>query len=59
MRKLRGVALSKPQLDGILERAVEMSTGPSDFTVCLAVAREEFQAKHEPEGNVWVLKESK
>lgn len=56
LRKLKGIALAKPQLDAMLDRAVELSAGPHDFPRALAEARREFMDNHVEQGSAWVLR---
>lgn len=56
LRKLKGVALSKEQVEIIVGRACELSSDPSDFAVALAKAREEFMDVHEKGEGVWIVK---
>lgn len=59
LRKLRGTALSHDQIEVILARTDEISTGANDFPNALAQARTEFMEAHEQVAGAWAAKGAK
>jgi predicted NBD/HSP70 family sugar kinase len=54
LRKLRGTALAMDQIEAILARTEELSSGPNEFPNAIAQARREFMEQHESVNGAWV-----